>query len=82
MKIDGEINAHLYPWRIWTRLYNTDGSLLGESQSVKTYERRGNAVRAAKQMYAEPIDGIRIEWVVAKTYPWSNEQKAKEGEPL
>lgn len=74
MKIKREISTDMYPWFIWTRMFSTDGELLGESRSVKGYERHGNAVRVAQQMYAGPFDGIRFEWVVAKTCPWPCEQ--------
>lgn len=74
MKIRRKITNDLYPWRIWTRLYDKSGNLLGESQSVHTYERHGNAVRVAQQMYAGPFEDIRFEWVVAKTCPWPHEQ--------
>lgn len=74
MIIKRKITDDLYPWRIWTRLYDKSGKLLGESQSVQTYERHGNAVRVARQMYDRPFEDLRFEWIVAKTCPWPHEQ--------
>lgn len=74
MKIRRKITNDLFPWRIWTRLYDKSGKLLGESQSVQTYEHHDNAVRVAQQMYAGPFEDIRFKWMVAKTCPWAHEQ--------
>lgn len=77
MKIRRKITNDLFPWRIWTRLYDKSGKLLGESQSVQTYERHDNAVRVAQQMYAGPFEDIRFKWMVAKTCPWAHEQSTE-----
>lgn len=65
------MNENLLPWRIWVKTFDKDGNLVGISQSVQTYERKGNAIRFARARYDASGGDVRFEWEASRTNPWA-----------
>lgn len=62
-------------WRIWYETYDEKGNCTGRGASVKGYQRRGNAIRAAKGW----LDNLNVEtkWMISRENPFINYEKEK-----
>lgn len=58
-------------YKIWFR-YIKDGKVISDGQSYKSYGRKSDATRVAKQEFHDLGNGITCEWVVAREYPWND----------
>ena len=57
-------------YRIWSKIFK-NGELIGTSVSVKSYVRKGNAIRVAKKRYDVPRGDISFTWIVSEINPFN-----------